>query len=260
MGHEKGHQGRPTPNFEDAHNQKAEINGRVEVAGVILTKLDPALQEKKDAAEEQRDLRDQRRLGIEKWTLLALVIYALIAAYQAFLVYEANQFSSSSLISIQRAFVIISSFRFTPVKIVGATEYSRLDMAGIIRNSGHTVALNGHYYINMAISTGGQMPEDFPSQHEGPDADEKTASFYAPDSSVYTDPLSISDWNTVREIQSGKKLLYLYGWVKYGDIFSSETHTSLFCYRIILDAAPIVPGTPMPEPAWSPCQAHNSAE
>jgi hypothetical protein len=63
-------------------------------------------------------------------------------------------------------------------------------------------------------------------------ADDRVPLSFGPNSSMDSARVTISD-EEVRQIATKDKTLYLWGWVKYQDIFldSPERHTK-FCYRL----------------------------
>jgi hypothetical protein len=73
------------PNHEGPGKQERHIDGSIHVRGTIEADLPPDVRKKQDAANEKQDAREAKRYVVEIVTLIAVIVYAGLTAWQAFL-------------------------------------------------------------------------------------------------------------------------------------------------------------------------------
>jgi hypothetical protein len=219
------------------------------------------------------DTRDMARglHWLEKLNIfgqIGLVILGVFAIFiygqQLIAMRKANDITRESLTSVQRAFVHMDGFIITPVvTLQDRKHYSEFLFQGQIRNSGATQAIASRYRTNFLVSdtplADSFMYLDRDEKGNLVAEDKGTAGFFAPQSASLANPLHIGLSN-ILAVQKGKHL-YLYGWIRYRDVFKDTApHLTLFCDEILFDAAPISPSNPMHPPRYVPCSKHNCTD
>jgi hypothetical protein len=99
-----GEQSHPQPNQAGTQHNMCDVTGSIQVRGEIETKIPPDLAKKRDAAEEQKETRDKKRYILEVIGVIAVIMYAGITIYQAYL--TRTQFTKE-----ERPFVLVSEIR-----------------------------------------------------------------------------------------------------------------------------------------------------
>ena len=117
-------------------------------------------------------------------------------------------------------------------------------IAGNLRNSGVTPAINAKYYINDRLGTP-PTKTDYPSDYG------VSEGFYPPQATETTKAAALT-LDTVRQVQSQKQELFVYGWIKYRDVFNgTKPHITKFCDQLVFDQTPILPAS-MGQVQWVP--------
>jgi hypothetical protein len=198
--------------------------------------------------------------------ILAVFTLATVRVYYLQLnrMVEANKINREALVSVQRAFVYVDGFTITPVtSVANKKRLLGIQVQGQIKNTGVTQAVDSRYHINFHVADIQRL-----ENYSFPDFDEKGAllsmdqamrAFFAPQSSGLTFPVSIS-FDNLRKTQQGHHL-YLYGWIRYRDVFvNTEPHVTMFCYELIFDATPITTPQSIRTVRYNPCPKHNCVD
>jgi hypothetical protein len=142
---------------------------------------------------------------------------------------EAATRSANSLIGIERAWLVPQGF-IEPAELPSARLHPQqtVEFAACIRNCGRTPAWLSEWLCKalVADTTDIQAVLDYgaPHGHPGgmPFAPDQAENFLA---DLNPQPSALDD------IQAGRKHLYVYGVVRYRDIFGGPTHETYFCFH-----------------------------
>jgi hypothetical protein len=148
----------PDQNTGDQH--KREITGDVHVRGEVETKFPPNFVKDYETAQQKETAHKRKTFAVEVITMVAVIIYAGLASWQACLIRESNGISRESLQSVQRAFVYLDGYRM----IDNPTQPGVVTFALQLRNSAITPAKNARYHANRG-------PYPLPDNFTFPDYD-----------------------------------------------------------------------------------------
>jgi hypothetical protein len=173
----------------------------------------------------------------------ATIVIAIFAGILWTTAREQSKLAREALITDRRAFVFARGFEAIP-------EFQGTGIRWFFRpiwfNSGKTPTRNLRFYVDCEIRTV-RLPATFDFNKTrsdpttgmlGPKAE--TWGPLVPNKEAAISPQDIVD------IQLGSKFLYLWGWVKYNDVFAgTPEHVTRFCWQIIPTGHPLkMPGTP----------------
>jgi hypothetical protein len=121
----------------------------------------------------------------------------------------------------------------------------------IFKNTGKTPAINVSAWMNQGVSTNSIPEKDQPMNPTNTFGAVQFSGLLAPDAEG---SISVNSWfldfDTIEGIRSGKKPYYIYGTIRYDDIFRKH-HWSQFCYQV----------RPMNDPIeFQPINIHNSCD
>jgi hypothetical protein len=146
-----------------------------------------------------------------------------------------------ALVAGQRAFVSVA-FRHNAVRNVHTKKITHWTFAPIWTNAGDTPTRGMRNHINIHIFDG-----PIPTDWEFPDLWSASVPSglrisvpmgIAPKSSIEGQSLSITV-ETVDEVVSGSKQLFMWGWAEYGDVFpDTSKHITRFAVRIVAGGNP----------------------
>jgi hypothetical protein len=174
--------------------------------------------------------RDNARFYVECATLGIVFIYAGLTAIQARQSIKATDIARESLESVQRAFVdptVSFDSTLNPQKTL-ASEMIIIHL----ENSGSTPAKVLKSRSNIAFVT--ELPNgfNFPDVLGNDSHPIVPSTYIAPKANVTSTPV-ILDQGQIDLIVSGKMHLYLWGWIRYRDVFSkTEEHITRYSYEI----------------------------
>jgi len=177
--------------------------------------------------------------NVALWSLFVTSIVAVVYIFQLRAMRESNRINREALVSVQRAFLYVDEFQMfiernadDPTKINGFTLYPR------VKNSGTTPALDATDWVNIKT-----LDKPITPSFTFPDLDSRgnvisvkqqlTPGFFPPQSvETLAVPLGISA-RIAQDVNAGKAYVYLYGWIRYRDVFKeTEPHVSMFCIQI----------------------------
>ncbi len=142
---------------------------------------------------------------------------------------EAATRSANSLIGIERAWLVRQGF-IEPAELPSVRVHpeQKIEFTARIRNCGRTPALLSEWLCKVLVADTMDIQSllDYGSPHSHPGgmlfAPDEAENFFA---DLNTQPSALDD------IQAGRKHLYVYGVVRYRDIFGGPTHETYFCFH-----------------------------
>jgi hypothetical protein len=144
-----------------------------------------------------------------------------------------------ALISVERAFVFVKGYAQLPQigHDGGVREWAIMP---VLHNSGSTPTRHMLTHVSIEIRDH-DLPDDFDFPDKWPDgeADElkNALAFIGPKADIWMPALAVHVVD-LDKINSGRKKVYLYGWIEYDDVFpDTERHRTEFCMEIIRVAA-----------------------
>lgn len=170
---------------------------------------------------------------------LTSVIAGGISYYQARIAKQSADTATDSLVSVQRAFVTLSTFTNTPIPSPKPKVGNTWFLEAIWQNLGTTPARVIVHRFSVRQSTEEPDGEVFRGQAEnfsvessviGPKATLSVGPVAVPESSVLPNaPKAIRGTYTI----AVEKRTYFWGWIAYRDVFpKTKPHLSEFCYRL----------------------------
>lgn len=189
----------------------------------------------------------------ETWGVILAAVTALIYWLQLREMISQTKISREGTQAYQRAFMYMDDFSIT--KVIDPSnpkEVAAILVAGSMRNSGVTPAIHGKYYINSRL--------DAPPEKADYLADFGTSEgFYPPQASEITNAASFPI-TTINQIQFENRKLFVFGWIKYRDVFAGTApHITKFCDQIVFDQTPTLPAG-MGQVHWVPCGENNCTD
>lgn len=153
---------------------------------------------------------------------------------------NATKLSEASLIAGERAFVFTGpiGFQYRPASPVENRYWFQLTWD----NSGDTPTKRLRTHIRFDLRDT-PLPQDFDFRYE---TNEFAPAVIAPKSRMLSPivPLAGVTPGDLLAVHQGAKFAYIWGWVKYFDVFpNTPEHITRFCYRIVVNGDPLSPGT-----------------
>jgi hypothetical protein len=228
----------------------------------------PTPNEGQEARQERKERRDKKRLRVEIATLAVLSVYTIVttgiwlatksAAKSSATAAEAASKSASAAegqVQATRESIeaTVEQYRLDQRAWIGPTNFilktmhapDPISAIATIRNNGKTPALKMKVrYFLHASDEAINVREYAANPEEKRTGKEIGISTLFPNGEMELNPSTGStDTLGVQSVQSGRKLLYFFGWISYLDVFNAE-HQTRFCaqYR---------PGTS----SFTPCAA-----
>lgn len=193
-----------------------------------------------------------RLLGPAGWTAIFTGVLTIVAVFQLLAYRRSNELSAAN----QRATVNVGGPLWQPKLSPDAKAVVAWQFGYGLTNSGRLPAKN--IVAQMSVSVGDKRPEkglDFSTLPQGP----TVQTVVGPGFSYSAAPLEVSI-DDMKDVASGKKHLFLWGWATYEDGLSDRKRLTEFC----TDFASV--GFSKPDPSdptstlvatWPPCQVHN---
>jgi hypothetical protein len=253
--------------------EQPEKGKNVRISGAIETTFTPEFLKDIKTGQEQEQTREGNRFLVEKVTLLVIIIYTALAFWQgcsnqkaANAAKNAADTEKAALIDVQRSFLYVTGIPIFPVTDIQKPDSISGFVSGVnIRNSGATPALDSVYHVNW-VSLDKTIGKDFgfpdvDERGEAPNS-EPIPGFWGPGSESKSTDIFIPI-SRAQDAQSRKKHLYIYGWIKYRDVFQAATdmpHRTLFCDEILFDASPIDNIKTLHAPRYATCPLHSCTD
>jgi hypothetical protein len=213
--------------------------------------------------DSNRQYRVQNSVKWATWFAFgAAVIYAGIAAYQSIKMRESNEINSQSLLSVQRAFVIIGKNMQENAVMesgkmgTGKTFPKSWEFRPHLQNSGGTPTRNARNHASFLY-----VPVPLPEQYRFADmGDIREVPFILGPKEDATGALLSVPFDIIKKVKNKTMRLYFYGWVTYDDIFpKTPKHVSMFCTELTDIRGELTTGSQY-QFAWSLCGHHNCAD
>jgi hypothetical protein len=227
---------------------------------------------RKSATDALFDRKYQRRTLLLSWfTLIAILAYAAISAWQLCEMRKANKISDKALESVQRAFIYFSD-HLNPLAVIDPKDKTRIDEFQFtvpMENSGATQAV-GLVFRARTYPSQGELSDSF----SYPDDEGKPLQLIVlgPKGNTVSQPVGVSP-EVVRGVQdrllyplSGStEHLYFYGWARYWDIFENRNtdppHITEFCYELTgINGTLTIPEVTAVQTFFTDCPHHNCTD
>jgi hypothetical protein len=140
------------------------------------------------------------------------------------------ELSKNALLTGQRAFVLATGFDVIRMpNPANDNEIASIEISMVWENTGSTPTKNLRSHFNYLPHLG-PFPQDF--QYPDLGSDEPTPADVGPKGVAHTVPFSIPA-SDVREIVAHRKILSVWGWARYNDVFPrTKGHVTRFCTEL----------------------------
>lgn len=246
------------------HDNRAANGERGTARNPLVVEIAPTPESQSKSRENARD--EQAKANRERHLVIATYAIAVVTTVLAFgtgllAAYTFNLWRSTgdlvkgaedTAVRQLRAYVSFIGVRpeISPTQTPQVYEWR---LRPIMKNSGQTPTANLRIYVDVVVSNipmpkgfdFSQINHDAAFGHMGPNSDSA-----APAGPHPTQP-AISA-NDVVLHQIGQKYIYLWGWVRYADVFdATRAHVTRFCWQITLSGSPFILAANSPVPVLS---------
>ena len=160
------------------------------------------------------------------WT----AIFTGVLAVFTILLFRVSNDSRTDNVGTQRAFISMVAVGGQPLSTPDGSKLIAIRMFPTWQNSGTTPAKEAISQVSWEV-----WPSDLPEGFTFPDQSKRERRKFVlgpkAGSSMFMDPMSIDQF---KDVKDGKFRLFVWGWVKYNDIFAgTPTRLTEFCTEIV---------------------------
>jgi hypothetical protein len=240
---------------EREHRRPYRYSRKQKVSGAFywLREMVNAYRIEQMANREQNNRQDKEEKSIEKWTLSAITVTAILVLIQDCILNKTDNTMRESFEGVQRAFVNVTDLRHREIINEGDREHPMHIFTPIIKNAGNTSARNVIIYVfgpgtsqyvdtdeipaqdYRMIEATINAPQDVETYIRNPRAGKaiiKNATI-GPQSEINDDNFNMLVW-PVFYYPNSNYGRFVYGMVNYDDVFTKR-HISKFCFRVDLE-------------------------
>ena len=102
----------PEPNYKQTQAEKREVRGDIGITGELKAIFPPAFVDEYKASNDKESAREDKRLGLEKYTFIFVVVVAVLSLIQTCQSRESLKLASQSLQIGERAYISIGTPHF----------------------------------------------------------------------------------------------------------------------------------------------------
>jgi len=226
----RGHSGKKQPNGDKNLHTTGQCNYNPDPSRPIQVTISvpPAERNEKAAREERNERRECIKLAVEIATLVAVVVYAGFAWWQARATSDAVILSRQTFESSSRAWVLNRQLRPTTIKGV---ESGTRTYRAVFENFGRTPARNVRLQMFLGIGKPNEPLADLLKRIEWQPDVVLSSSVEGPGQKFYKDAFltkeQVEQFGT--DLDNGTRFLVIAGIVQYEDDFSRDRET-VFCH------------------------------